>query len=446
MKNTISRIMPIIVILAIIGATIYYFTYVAKEDTSGLTASGTVEAVEVVIAPEIGGRVVEILADEGDQVSAGDVLVRFNDAMLSAQLAQTEAALKQAQANYNLIAAGYSPEKRQAAIAAAEMEVVNAQQALDALYDNLDAARADALQNIANARDAVRDTQRRYDNYQKSSPITDVEQAEANLALARDKLDKAIDDYEPYADKPETDLTRANYLSRKAQAQEEYDDAVRLLNNLTGTADEIDVEQAAADLQAAQAALANAERYYEEMADGPHPDVLAQAEARLSNTQAQLALAESGASIEELAVAQAAVESAQATVNVTLAQLEKLTLTAPVDGKVLYRAVEPGEVVQPGVPLLTLARLEDLSITVYVPEDRYGEVSLGDEVAVTVDSFPSVVFDATVTRIADEAEFTPRNVQTAEGRRSTVFAVELSVSDPDGKLKPGMPADVAFSE
>ena len=446
MKNTISRIMPIIVILAIIGATIYYFTYVAKEDTSGLTASGTVEAVEVVIAPEIGGRVVEILADEGDQVSAGDVLVRFNDAMLSAQLAQTEAALKQAQANYNLIAAGYSPEKRQAAIAAAEMEVVNAQQALDALYDNLDAARADALQNIANARDAVRDTQRRYDNYQKSSPITDVEQAEANLALARDKLDKAIDDYEPYADKPETDLTRANYLSRKAQAQEEYDDAVRLLNNLTGTADEIDVEQAAADLQAAQAALANAERYYKKMADGPHPDVLAQAEARLSNTQAQLALAESGASIEELAVAQAAVESAQATVNVTLAQLEKLTLTAPVDGKVLYRAVEPGEVVQPGVPLLTLARLEDLSITVYVPEDRYGEVSLGDEVAVTVDSFPGITFSAIVTRIADEAEFTPRNVQTAEGRRSTVFAVELSVSDPDGKLKPGMPADVAFSE
>ena len=446
MKDKISRIMPIIVILAIIGATIYYFTYVAKEDTSGLTASGTVEAVEVVIAPEIGGRVVEILADEGDQVSAGDVLVRFNDAMLSAQLAQTEAALKQAQANYNLIAAGYSPEKRQAAIAAAEMEVVNAQQALDALYDNLDAARADALQNIANARDAVRDTQRRYDNYQKSSPITDVEQAEANLALARDKLDKAIDDYEPYADKPETDLTRANYLSRKAQAQEEYDDAVRLLNNLTGTADEIDVEQAAADLQAAQAALANAERYYEEMADGPHPDVLAQAEARLSNTQAQLALAESGASIEELAVAQAAVESAQATVNVTLAQLEKLTLTAPVDGKVLYRAVEPGEVVQPGVPLLTLARLEDLSITVYVPEDRYGEVSLGDEVAVTVDSFPGITFSAIVTRIADEAEFTPRNVQTAEGRRSTVFAVELSVSDPDGKLKPGMPADVNFGK
>ncbi len=446
MKQKISRFMPVIILLAIIAATIYYFTYVAKEDTSGLSASGTVEAVEVIIAPEIGGRVVEILAAEGDAVVTGDVLVRFNDAMLSAQLEQAKAALAQAQANYDLIAAGLSPEKRQAAVAAAEMTVVNAQLALDALYDNLDADRADALQNIANARDAVRDTQRRYDNLQLASPQTDIDQAEANVALAKDKLDKAIDDYEPYEDKPEDDLTRANFLSRKAQAQEEYDNAVRLLNNLTGAADEIDLEQAAADLQAAEAGLANAERYYDEMSDGPHPDALALAEARLSNAEAQLALAKSGASAEELAVAQAAVESAQAAVNIILAQLEKLTLFAPMNGKVLYRSVEPGEVVQPGVPLLTLARLEDLTITVYVPEDRYGEISLGDEAAVTVDSFPEMVFTATVTRIADEAEFTPRNVQTAEGRRSTVFAVELVVSDPDGKLKPGMPADVSFSE
>ncbi len=446
MKNKISRIMPIIVILAIIGATFYYFTYVAKEDTTSLTASGTVEAVEVVIAPEIGGRVVEILAAEGDQVAEGDILVRFNDTMLNAQLAQAEAALSQARANYALIVAGFSPEKRQAAIATAELERINAQQALDALYDNLDSAQADALQAIADARDAVRDTQRRYDNLQKSSPITDVEQAEANVALAKDKLDKAIDDYEPYADKPETDLTRANYLSRKAQAQKDYDDAVRLLNNLTGAADEIDVEQAAADLQAAQAALADAERIYLEMADGPHPDALALAQARLANAEAQATLAKSGASAEELGVAQAQIDTAQAAVNIIYAQLEKLTLSAPANGKVLYRAVEPGEVVQPGVPLLTLARLEDLSITVYVPEDRYGEVSLGGEVAVTVDSFPGVTFTAIVTRIADRAEFTPRNVQTAEGRRSTVFAVELAVSDPEGKLKPGMPADVVFGE
>jgi multidrug resistance efflux pump len=98
----------------------------------------------------------------------------------------------------------------------------------------------------------------------------------------------------------------------------------------------------------------------------------------------------------------------------------------------------------PGAPLITLVRLEDLRITVYVSEDRYGAIGLGQTAEVRIDSFPGQVFEAQVVRIADQAEFTPRNVQTEEGRRTTVFAVELSVSDPDGRLKPGMPADVSF--
>jgi HlyD family secretion protein len=63
-----------------------------------------------------------------------------------------------------------------------------------------------------------------------------------------------------------------------------------------------------------------------------------------------------------------------------------------------------------------------------------------------VDSFPGQTFEAAVVHIADQAEYTPRNVQTAEGRRTTVFAVKLAVENPDGKLKPGMPADVSFGE
>ncbi len=62
----------------------------------------------------------------------------------------------------------------------------------------------------------------------------------------------------------------------------------------------------------------------------------------------------------------------------------------------------------------------------------------------TVDSFPGEIFVATVSHIAEQAEFTPRNVQTVEGRTSTVFAIKLQVQDPAGKLKPGMPADVVF--
>ncbi|MBP1702990.1 MAG: hypothetical protein H6Q38_2097 [Chloroflexi bacterium] len=125
-------------------------------------------------------------------------------------------------------------------------------------------------------------------------------------------------------------------------------------------------------------------------------------------------------------------------------QLEKTVVYAARDGVVLTRSVEPGEVVQPGAALMTIGDLNSLVITVYVPEDLYGQISLGQEAQVTVDSFPGETFQATVNHIADQAEFTPRNVQTAEGRKTTVFAVELALDNREGKLKPGMPADVIF--
>ena len=83
-------------------------------------------------------------------------------------------------------------------------------------------------------------------------------------------------------------------------------------------------------------------------------------------------------------------------------------------------------------------------VTVYVPENQYGVISLGDRATVTADSFPGEKFDATVTRIADKAEYTPRNVQTQDDRSTTVYAIELVVADPDGQLSPGMPIDVKF--
>ena len=142
--------------------------------------------------------------------------------------------------------------------------------------------------------------------------------------------------------------------------------------------------------------------------------------------------------------AQSAVKQAQASLDQIDAQISKLTVTAPSDGVVLTRNVELGEVVSPGSVVLSMARLSDLTITVYVPEDRYGEISLGQTADVKVDSFPGKTFTATVSHISDQAEFTPRNVQTVEGRKSTVFAIKLTVNDPNSSLKPGMPADVTF--
>jgi HlyD family secretion protein len=116
------------------------------------------------------------------------------------------------------------------------------------------------------------------------------------------------------------------------------------------------------------------------------------------------------------------------------------------DGVVLERLFEPGELATPGSTLLTIGDLYTLNLTVYVPEDRYGQIILGHPYSVTVDSFPGRAFEGKVTHIADQAEFTPRNVQTVEGRKNTVFAIRLTLANPGLELKPGMPADVNFSQ
>ncbi|MBZ0301661.1 MAG: efflux RND transporter periplasmic adaptor subunit [Anaerolineae bacterium] len=120
------------------------------------------------------------------------------------------------------------------------------------------------------------------------------------------------------------------------------------------------------------------------------------------------------------------------------------SVTSPIEGTVLERLVEPGEITAPGNTLMVVADLSALTLTVYVPEDRYGQVFLGQTYAVKVDSFPDQTFSGTVRHIADHAEFTPRNVQTVEGRKSTVFAIKLALAPSRGRLKPGMPADVNF--
>ncbi len=121
-------------------------------------------------------------------------------------------------------------------------------------------------------------------------------------------------------------------------------------------------------------------------------------------------------------------------------------IRTPIAGTVLYRSVEPGEFAALGAPLVTVADLDHLTLTVYVPEDRYGQILLGESYPVTVDSFPSEIFTGTVSHIADRAEFTPRNVQTTDSRKTTVFAVKLDMAQSGGKLKPGMPADVNLGE
>ena len=119
-------------------------------------------------------------------------------------------------------------------------------------------------------------------------------------------------------------------------------------------------------------------------------------------------------------------------------------ITSPINGTVLERLVEPNEFAAPGSTVMVVASLDTLTLTIYVPENLYGQFFLGQTYPVTVDSFPGQSFNGTVSFISNQAEFTPRNVQTTDSRQTTVYAIKLNLDPSGGMLKPGMPADVHF--
>jgi multidrug efflux pump subunit AcrA (membrane-fusion protein) len=121
------------------------------------------------------------------------------------------------------------------------------------------------------------------------------------------------------------------------------------------------------------------------------------------------------------------------------------SIRSPIDGIVLMRAAEPGEITTGGGSLLVVADLRTVTLTVFVPEDQYGRVYLGQDYVVSVDSFPGTTFIGTVSHIADQGEFTPRNAQSVQNRKNTVYAVKLTIQNPNFDLKPGMPADVTIN-
>ncbi len=439
------RIIPVVLVVILAAAAWWYFDQQQLQpQAGGLFTSGTIEATQVQIAAELGGNVSEVLVSEGQAVNRGDLLVQLNELLLMAQLNQAESALAVTKANYDLVVSGPAPEQRQQAITAAQLELTTALQVLDNLYDQADLAAALAQKAVADA-DKARDlAQQTLDSMLSSADPVDIDAAHAAMILAADRLDKAKDKFEPFEKRSEDNVMRAALQAQLAGAQRDYDNTVTRYNNIIGTSNKYDLAVAQANLAIFEQQWLDNEQRYQDLMEGPDPEQLQLAQQRLAAAQARLAAAQADSTPEQIAVAQAQVDSAQAAINVIKSQLDKLRILAPIDGIVLSRTIEPGEVAQPGTPLVTLARLDRLTITIYLPEDRYGEIELDQTALVQVDLFPGENFSARVIHIADQAEYTPRNVQTADGRRTTVFAVKLSVDNPDGKLKPGMPADVSF--
>lgn len=480
--NILKARRPIIIALVIVLLIGGYYAVRSLTGASNgqLKASGTIETTTVNVSPELSGRVNQVLVDEGMSVKQGDPLLVLDDTLMLEQKKASQAALETAQAasltaqnalditkaqyQSTLQAALAQGKKtrlvdwftkdqqqfdqpnwyftRQEQIQAMQKQVDLAKTAWDAAEANLStvtqslgaAQYVQAEQNLLDARLSYQVTK---DVNQEAQHSTDAKgpQGRYNKYHCGTNQGYQLQDnhltnvyYTCIKDPNLSDVSQSifdNAQSQLTAAQTAYG---ALLNT-----------QAAGDVLDARAKVAVTQEQYYAALDRLH--ALQTGDQAPGVTAAQSAMDQAQANYDQT---QKAVAQAQANLDLINAQLAKLTVYAPMTGTILTRNVEPGEFVQPGAAALTMGDISQLTITVYVPEDRYGEIRLGEKANVSVDSFPGEKFSATVTNIANQAEFTPRNVQTAEGRSSTVYAIKLQVVDPQGKLKPGMPADVTF--
>lgn len=145
---------------------------------------------------------------------------------------------------------------------------------------------------------------------------------------------------------------------------------------------------------------------------------------------------------DQLTSATHSTEQNKATIELIQVYIDNSVIRSPINGLVLSKNTEIGEVVSPGSSLLTLGDLLHPWVKIYIKETDLGKVKLGQKAEVKIDSYPDKVFKGKVTYISSQAEFTPKNIQTKEERVKLVFGIKVSLDNPLQILKPGMPADV----
>jgi HlyD family secretion protein len=304
-------------------------------------ASGYVEATEVRVAPEVGGRIVELAVSEGDRVAVGTLLAKVGTSDTEIAIRRTEAERDQAIAQLGLLQAGSRPE---------EIRQAQAQ----------------------------------------------VEQAQADVRAAEAEQASATADLERFEA-----LLRANAGSRKQR-----DDAATRK-----------------DVGAAR---------------------VLSARERMRAAAETLARLKAGARPQELAAARARVAAVEAEIASLKKDLSDATLGSPVAGIITAKLADAGEVIAPRTPIVVVTDLDHAWANVYVDEPVVPRLKLGQKVTVVTDAGQRL--EGAITFISPKAEFTPRNVQTADERSRLVYRIKVSTDNKDGVLKPGMPVEVELPE
>lgn len=381
--------------------------------------SGQIEGTEVVVGTKIAGRIAWLPIEEGARVTSGQALVRLSADDLAADVRQADAQVLAARAQVLQAEAGAGAAQEQVlqtetngvlAREDTDSRIAQAQAALDEAQARLAAARAQAQQ----ARAAVRTAQ------------DTLLGAQADLTKTRKDLDRLSQLYAQGAvAAADVDAVSAAYegaLARHHAAESQVAGAAAAQ------------AQADQDVAAALAAVTRARGAVAQARTGVLVVLLRGQEAAAARDQSARARALAQAAREQFGAARAARDRAAAT-------LSDATIVSPVSGVVLRKLAHQGEVLAAGAPILTLVDTGQLWLKIYVNEVDLGRLRLGDRASVTVDAFRGRAFEAVVSEIGEQAEFTPKTVQTKDERTRLVYGIKLRLLNPAGYLKPGMPAD-----
>ncbi|MGW8226051.1 MAG: efflux RND transporter periplasmic adaptor subunit [Anaerolineales bacterium] len=383
-------------------------------------ATGTVRANQsATLIWQTSGTVDQVNVLLGDQVEKDQELSSLTQTSLAQNVILAQADLVNAQKALDDLL------NSQVQSAQALQAVEKAEQALEDAQ-NPELAQARAVKAVADAQKLVETAERNLRIAQSNASQSSIDEAQANVTLAKDRLDRARDKYEPYANRPESNVTRATLLSELSAAQQQFDYAVRQLNNLLGTADETDLAVRQADLETAQAQLDEAQREWERIKDGTSPADITLLEAQLSDAQREWERLKDGPDPDDLAAAQARVAAAQAT-------LDQAHIVAPFSGLITEVTSKPGDQVSPGTPAFRLDDLSHLWVDVEVSEVDINQVKTGQPAVLTFDAILAKEYQGEVVEVAPVGN---------EALGVVNFKVTVELKDADEDVRPGMTSAV----
>lgn len=378
---------------------------------------------------QVSGPIAEINVRPGESVTSGQVLARIGgQEALEAELAEAEIAVLEAQQALDAIYTNAGLHQ-----AEAQQAISDAQQALDALAVDAPVQQAEAMDAIANAQQAVLDAEYQLSSLTAPADEASLAAAKSDVTLLKERLVKAEKAYAPYRSKPDSNLNKARTGGLWADAKQAYDAAVRQLNSLTGTATDLVRAKAEAGFALAQAQLAQAQATYDALQEGVDPVSLAIAEAELELAQMAYDTLEEGIDPTGLASAQANLTKAEVDLSLAQARVEALEITAPFDGVVLEVSVREGETVNDGSQILQMAAPQDLEVLTSVIEEDYPLVQVGQPVDIFFDAAPEVEATGRIDRIVP--------VRASDDR--PLYRVYISIDDAPDVLVEGMTADAA---